>query len=266
MDSCNEIEQINESINYKHHQNQIKMKTNRIYILIALFTLIISSCSLDTIRVTNNDAVTYRTLNITDFNAIEIANSFNAYITFSDTEESIEIEANDNLHDYIIARKENNKLVVHIKNNVKIKGRETLNIYITTKSITDFSVAADSKIILQNALIKDNAKIRVTADSFFSGEVHVDHLELKAFADAKADLSGIIGLLNANLSADAQLVDYDLQVEDLKMKMAADCDANITVTNTIDIEATADCTLRYKGNATIIHQKLTADSRIKKID
>lgn len=242
------------------------MKTNRLYTLLALFTLFLSSCSVDTIRVTNDDLVTYRTVNIADYNAVEIASDFNAYITFSDTEESIEIEANDNLHDYIITRKEDNKLVVRIKNNVNIKGQETLNVYITTKSITDFSVAADSKIVLENALIENNAKIKVSADSFFSGEVHIDYLELKLSADAKADLYGNVGILNANLSADANLSDYDLQVEDLKMKMAADCDANITVTNTIDIEATADCTLRYKGDATIIYQKLTADSRIKKMD
>lgn len=242
------------------------MKTNRLYTLLVLFTLFLSSCSVDTIRVTNDDLVTYRMVNIADYNAVEIASNFNAYITFSDTEESIEIEANDNLHDYIITRKEDNKLVVRIKNNVNIKGQETLNVYITTKSITDFSVAADSKIVLENALIENNAKIKVSADSFFSGEVHVDYLELKLSADAKADLYGNVGILNANLSADANLSDYDLQVEDLKMKMAADCDANITVTNTIDIEATADCTLRYKGDATIIYQKLTADSRIKKMD
>lgn len=36
--------------------------------------------------------------------------------------------------------------------------------------------------------------------------------------------------------------------------MAADCDANLTVTNTMDIDATADCVLRYKGNSEIIQQ------------
>ncbi|WP_415867164.1 GIN domain-containing protein [Thalassobellus suaedae] len=60
--------------------------------------------------------------------------------------------------------------------------------------------------------------------------------------------------MNANLSSDAKLTDYDLVVEDLKIGMAADCDANLTVTNTMDIDATADCVLRYKGNLEIIQQ------------
>lgn len=242
------------------------MKTNRLYIVITLLALIISSCSVDTIKVTSNDVVTYRTINITDYSALEIASNFNAYITFSDTEESIEIEANDNLHDYIIATKKGDKLEVRLRNNLSIRGQETLNVYITTKSITDFSVAADSNIYLENALVEDDVKIKVTADSFFSGEIYAGYLELKVSADARADLYGNIGLLNANLSADAELTGYDLEVEGLKIKMAADCDTDVTVTNTIDIEATADCTLRYKGDATIIYQKLTADSRIKKMD
>ncbi|MFI1773716.1 GIN domain-containing protein [Thalassobellus citreus] len=242
------------------------MKTNRLLSIIAIIGLTLNSCSVDSIRVSANDTITYKNIPVSDYNAIEISNDFNAYVTFSETEESIEIEANENLQSLVVATIKNNKLTVKLKNNIHIKGSATLNVYITTNSITDFKVAADSKIYLENALVEDDVKIQVTADSFFSGEVDIYNLELKLAADAKADLYGSVSQLKTNLSADAKLSDYDLVVEDLIIDMAADCDANITVTNTIDIDATADCVLRYKGNADIIHQHLTADSRIKKMD
>ncbi|MDO5980621.1 GIN domain-containing protein [Flavivirga spongiicola] len=243
------------------------MKTNRLYITLTfLGILILSSCSVDTIHVNANDIVTYRDVNITDYSSVKIANGFTAYITFSNTEESIKVEANENLHDYIIATKKNNELIIRFKNNFKIKGKETLNVYITTKPINNFYVTADSQIYLENTLVGDNAKIKITADSFFSGEVDVDYLELKAAADANADLLGSVNALNADLSADAKLSGYDLRIKDLKIKMMADCQANITVSKTINIEAFADCTLRYKGNATIIRENLKADSRIIKVN
>ena len=243
------------------------MKTNRLYIILTLLgLLILSSCSIDTIRVNADDFVTSRDVNITDYSSVEIANGFTAYITFSDTEESIKVEANENLHDYIIATKKNNRLVIRVKNNLRIKGKETLNVYITTKSINSFIATADSQIYLENALIEDDVEIKITADSFFSGQVDIDYLDLKATADVNVDLFGSVNILKANLSADAKLSGYDLKIEDLKIKMAADCNANVTVTKTIDIEAVADCTLRYKGNATIIHENLKADSEVIKIN
>ncbi|WP_303317590.1 head GIN domain-containing protein [Flavivirga abyssicola] len=242
------------------------MKTNRLYILLILLGFIISSCSVDTIRVDADDEVIYRNVYITDYSSIEIANGFTAYITFSDTEESIRIEANENLHDHIITSKRDDELIVRLRNHLNIRGRETLNVYITTKYINNFTATADSQIYLENTLIEDNAKIKVTADSFFSGHVDANYLELKTTADSNVDLSGSVNILNTYLSADAKLSSYDLEVEDLKIKMSADCNANLTVNKTIDIEAVADCTLRYKGNATVIYESLKADSRLIRIN
>ncbi len=242
------------------------MKSNSIYTLLVAIVLLVTACSIDTIRVAPDDTITTKDVTISDFEAVEIANNFKAYITFSDTEEHVEIEANENLHKYITATIKGNRLIVRLKNHVNIKGQETLNVYITTKSITDFKVAADSNIYLENALITEDAKIKITADSFFSGEVRVDDLQLIVAADARADLNGYTKFLDANLSADAKLSDFDLEVDDLKIKMSADCNADITVNNSIDIEAFADCRLRYKGNATVVHEILKADSKIIKVD
>ncbi|MDO5971441.1 DUF2807 domain-containing protein [Flavivirga aquimarina] len=240
---------------------------NRLYVVLVFIGLLgLSSCSIDTIRVDGDDIVTSRDVDITNYSSIKIANGFTAYITFSNTEESIKVEANENLHDYIIATKNNNELIIRFKKNLIIKGKETLDVYITTKSINNFTVTADSQIYLESTLVEDNVKIKITADSFFSGDLDIDYLDLEATADASADLFGNVNILNANLSADAKLSSYDLQVNDLKMKMVADCNANITVNNTIDIEAIADCTLRYKGDATIIYENVKADSRVIKVD
>ncbi len=242
------------------------MKSTKLCVLLLALGFTLNSCSIDTIRVNADDAITYKKVNIKEYDAIEIANGFNAYVTFSDTEESIEVEANANLHKYIIATKKGNKLIVKVKNNINIRGQETLNVYIKTKSICNFSIAADSNIYLQNTLVTETAKIRIAADSYFSGKVEVSDLELTAAADARADLYGHANYLYADLSADAKLSDYELEVQDLKIRMSADCNARLTVTNTIDINAIADCTLRYKGDAAIVYKNLKADSKIIKVD
>lgn len=240
------------------------MRTTKLFSILTLLTLILVSCSVDTIVVSEDDTIKTREINYSDFSAIEISNDFNAYVTFSDTEERIEIEANDKLHKHVIAEIKDNTLIVKLKNSINIKGRETLNVYITTKNISSFSASADSKITLENILIAENVNIKLSADSDFTGEVNVNNLKLKASADTKANLLGRVNNLDANLAADSKLLNYDLEVVDLKIKMAADCDTYLTVTGTIDIDAVADCDLFYKGDATITHQHLVSDCRIIK--
>ena len=106
----------------------------------------------------------------------------------------------------------------------------------------------------------------MSADSYFTGEIDVEDLKIKAAADVRADLYGYVGYLDANLSADVRLSNYDLIVDDLKLKMVADCDANLTVNHSISIDATADCVLNYKGRAEVVYQNLKADSKIRKVD
>jgi len=240
------------------------MKTNKLFLTLTLLSLILVSCSVDTIVVSDSDTIKTRDISYSDFSAIKISNDFNAYITFSNTEERIEIEANDKLHQHIIAEIKDNTLIVKLKSNINIKGRETLNVYISTKSINNFSAAADSKIKLENALIAEDVTIKLSADSDFTGEVNVNNLNLKGAADTRTDLFGKVNNLDVNLSADSKLLNYDLEVKDLKIKMAADCKAYLTVTGTIDVDAVADCDLFYKGNATITNQRLVSDSRIIK--
>ena len=225
------------------------MKTNRTFLILALLSFILISCTVETIGITGDDTVTTKNISLSDYSEIEISNDFNAYVTFSDTEERIEIEANDKLHQHIIAKKSDNILIIKLKNNINIKGKETLNVYITTKEITRFSASADSKIILENPLIAEDVDIKLSADSDFSGEVNVEDMNLKGSAVTRIDLFGTVQNLEANLSADSKLQNYGLEVTNLKIKMTADCDAYLTVTGTIDVDAVADCDLYYKGNA-----------------
>jgi hypothetical protein len=242
------------------------MKTNSLFFILVILGWSLSCCSVESIRVNGNDYVTTKNVPISNYSAIEIATDFNAYVSFSATEESIIIEANDNLHQHIVTSYKDNTLTVRVKNNINIKGAKTLNVYIKTKSITSFKASADAHITLYDPLISNNAKIQLSADSFFTGELDVNYLEYSGFADTRANLYGKVNFLNANLSADSKISDYGLEINDLKIKMAADCKAYLTVTGTIDVDAVADCTLHYKGDATIVKQHLAADSRIKKED
>ena len=240
------------------------MKTNKI-IRLSLIALIVTltSCSVDTIRISSNDPITYRTVNAEDYSEIEISNDIEAYITFSDTEESIEIEANNDLHEYIIVSIDNDVLSIKMKGNINIKGNATHNVYIKTNAIKSFKASSDSKIYLENTLTENNVKISTTSDAFFTGEIDVNFLEVNASSDANVDLYGYADTINVHIASDAKLGDYDLEVNHLEMNMSSDAKAYLTVTETIDIKGSSDAILYYKGDAVITDVDLSSDAKVR---
>lgn len=271
----------------------------RIFIAVAIGVLA-SSCSYETIRV--SDEVSTREYDFDNITALSVATDFKAYVTFSETEERVSIKANDNLLDKISIYQEGERLVVKLKNRINIRGQETLQLYITMAEITDFDASSDAAIYLDDPLNAGEVRIDLSSDAYFEGNITASDFELRASSDSAADLyidapttymslsSGaqvngeidtqnatfkltsdstidIVGntnSLNATLSSDSKLSDYGLQVEDLEISLSSDSDAYLTVTNTIDVTASSDARLFYKGNAEIVRQVLSSDGRVIK--
>ncbi|GAA3581779.1 GIN domain-containing protein [Snuella lapsa] len=243
------------------------MTSNSKYIMLCFLTLIVNACSIDTVNVQGSDVITTKSLNVSDFSHLEVNGNFNVYVKFSQTETSIDIEANSNLHKYITTVVENDKLNIRVQNNIFVDDNSTLNIYITTKALTDFKAVGSSNIYLQSPLVTDNAKIKLLGDCLFLGELAINNtLQIDASSDSTVDLLGNVNILEADLVANTKLLNYNLQVEHLKLKMFADCMANITVNSSISIEAMVDCILYYKGNATILDNDLSINSKLIKVD
>jgi hypothetical protein len=263
-------------------------------------TLLISSCTHETIRVSDEvSIIDYDYQNVT---ALTVATDFKAYVTFSDTEESVRIKANTNLFEKMRVYQEGERLTVKLKNNVSIKGKETLELFVTMPEIRDYKASSDAAIFLNTPLNAKNVAINLSSDAYFEGDITADNFELRASSDSKAmvylkatdaymnlssgadldgesdvekaiiklssdavvDLIGAIGNLEATLSSDSDLKDYGLQVKDLKISLSSDSDSYLSVSNTIDVTANSDSRLFYKGDAEIVRQILSSDGKVIK--
>ena len=130
------------------------MKNFPIVLVLACLVMVMTSCEKDPILTTiePSEKITTVEKDLNNFNAIEVAGDFEVLLTFSATEESVEVEANENLQDLIIIEKSGKTLEIRLKNNTNIKGNETTKIHITTQEIIDFKVAGDATIELTNTL------------------------------------------------------------------------------------------------------------------
>lgn len=270
-------------------------------IAIALFLgFTVTSCVQESIWV--SEEVSTRDYDFTGIRALQVSSDFRAYITFSDTEEKVSIKANDNLFRRIDAYMEGSKLVVKLENNVRVRGKETMELYVTTKNISQFKASADAAIFMESPINTNTVSIELSSDAYFEGDITAGDLELhmasdseaemyldvqdayldlssssrlqgeskikdakiRLASDAEVDMVGTIESLDAIMSSDSELKDYGLEVLDLRIDLTSDSDAFLTVTGTIDVTANSDSRLYYKGDAEIIRQVLSSDGKVIK--
>ncbi len=277
------------------------MKTTFKHAIIALaMGLMMTSCVQETVWV--SDEVSTRSYDFEQITALQVATDFNAYVTFSETEDRVEIEANDNLFNKMDVFMEGNKLVVKLENNIRVKGRETLNLYITTKNISWFRATSDAAIFLESPLnassvyidlssdghfigdiVSDDFELRAESDSdaelylettnayfdlssnaYLDGEATIDNAKVRLSSDAAVDLLGDVDYMDAVVSSDAELKGYGLHVNDLEVELSSDGEAYLTVFETIDVMASSDGRLYYKGDADIVRQVLSSGGKVIK--
>ncbi len=237
------------------------MKTKSLIIALTLVVTIFTSCDHDNIRAEGE--VTSLDYSIPEYSTLKVSDAFNVYVSFSDTEESIRIDANDNLHDKIVVKRDGDKLIIRLKTFTNVRGNATLNAYISTKNIESFDLGGASRVILENEWNVSKANIELSGASDFTGEIAADRLNLDMSGASNVDLFGVVSIVDADLSGSSDIKDYDLEIQNLRIDLSGASEAFLSVSESIDIEASGASTLNYKGDASITHKDLSGASEIK---
>lgn len=241
------------------------MKVQTIIIALITITLAISSCTKD--QVSPSDHITKVTKHFDDYNKLDISGPFEVFVTYSEFEESIEIEANDNLHEYILVERNGNTLHIQMKNNTQILGsNEVLKAYVTTKYIDEYEAAGLSKIKLQTPAKTSTMEIRLSGLCTLQGEIETDKMISRLSGNSKLMVTGAANKLDANVTGASEIEHFDFEVNDVDLDLSGSSNASITANGEIKVKATGNSTFYYKGDGIVVKQTLTGNSTIEKVN
>ena len=241
------------------------MKTKTILLAMFAMGILFTSCKKDE-DVTPSNNVTTVNKTISGYSELNVSDPFKVYVTFSDTEEKIQVEANSNLHQYITVKKQNNQLVIYIDNDVDINGSSTLNVYITTKQLDAFYGTGASSFQLQNELSGNNLLIELTGASFFTGTVYVNQLNSELTGASGLTLAGNSNSFNIDATGASNMTNYDFVTNYFTADFEGASNVYLTVQQELDVTATGASNVYYKGNGVIVNQSLSGGSQIIKMD
>lgn len=237
------------------------MKSKVILGLLAI-ALILTSCENDSIRASGE--VTSRDFTFSGYNALKVEGAFEVFVRFSDTDESVRIEANDNLQDRLVVRVNGSTLEIRPENNLSIRGNATLRAFITTSNLMDINLSGASTLTFEDEWAVNNGSLRLSGASNLHGEVTATQLEVRASGASDVDLFGTAEALNVDLSGSSGLKDFDLQVQRLNIDLSGSSDAYLSINESIEIDASGSSSLNYRGNPEILRQNLSGSSELNR--
>jgi hypothetical protein len=243
------------------------MKTRMLLLSLLTVVSIFTSCKKDQIEIIPSSNVSSVEKSVSIDNKLEVSGPFRVHLTFSTTEESVIIEANDNLHRYIDVENKNGWLKVRLRNNLNFNSRHgVLNVYITTSKINEYQIQGAASVFLENELYAANTNIDLDGACFFSGTLYSNNLYADLSGASKLELSGSTMLLDVKGEGACAVKNYGFEVAQLDADLNGASEVYVSVSESLKVRANGGSNVYYKGNGVIRSQDLSGGSSIKKMD
>ena len=242
------------------------MKTKVILLAILSLGFIFTSCEKDDFDVVPSTKVTTTSFSASNISQLDVSDVFNVYVNFSATEESVQVEANENLHSLIEMSQSGNKLIIDLQKNTSISGTPVLNVYIKTASMNQVTAEGAAKVEFQNQLTGNYLDMELTGASTFRGSVSVDELVAKLDGAGKMEISGSSNSFDINADGASEMSDFNFATNTLNANLDGGCNISLTVNQKLNVKATGASNVYYKGNGVIESQNLSGASKIMKMD
>lgn len=159
---------------------------------------------------------------------------------------SITVEADENLHEYIITEIKDGTL--HVYTDANIREAEMKRVHVTMKEINRVSSSSAGDVLGLTPIKTDNLKLSASSAGDIKLEVYSQALDLNVSSAGDITLSGEVNMLDANLSSAGDLNAYNLKTREADVTASSSGDADVYVTEKLRARASSAGDVNYKGD------------------
>ena len=221
------------------------MKTLKLLSLILIVS--ITSCTYAQYKpkVTGSGNVVTKDRKAEYFNSIKVSSGIDVYITQGSTE-SIKLEADDNLHEYIMTEVIGGTLKIYTEANIR-KAKAKI-VYVTIKDVESLSVSSAGDIVGKNTIKTDELDLSASSAGDIKLSIDVKSLRCNISSAGDITLEGTADELEADLSSAGDLKAYELTTKIADVSTSSAGDAKITVTEKLTARTSSAGDIHYQGN------------------
>ena len=217
------------------------------YFMVTILCLVITTSVHGQMRRTvyGNNHVIKKEREAGNFTGLKVSSGIDVYLKQTD-DESIIVETDENLHEYIITEIRNGILNIYTEAN--IREAEKKAVYVTMKDINSLSTTSAGDIIGETPVRTQNLEISASSAGDIKLEVYAREIVARISSSGDVTLTGESDILNANLSSAGDLNAYGLEVRDADVSASSAGDADISVSERLMARASSAGDINYRGN------------------
>ncbi len=216
-------------------------------LLIGALILGITACADAQMRRTvyGNKDVVKKERTAGNFTGIKVSTGIDVYLKQTDNE-SIVVEADENLHEYI--KTEIRDGVLNVYTDANIRTAERKRVYVTMENIRSIKTTSAGDVIGETPVKSDQLELSASSAGNINLEVYAKVIEADISSSGDITLNGTADRLNVNLSSAGDLNAYDLEAREADVSASSAGDADVSVTERLTAKASSAGDINYKGN------------------
>lgn len=217
-------------------------------LIIVLFSLVLTGCQV----VSGSGDVVVEERYLPDFDGVSLSGIGEVTLIQAD-EQSVLIEAEDNIMPYITTEVRRDVLYIGIEDGVAIQNNEPLKFAVTAPEITSFDVSGSGTIIAENV---DTDKLSVEVSG--SGEIGIEDVETEFLAIRISGSGDVMAQGEAtdqvvNITGSGSYAAPDLASDDIEIRVSGSGEAMVWATDTLSVDISGAGKVAYQGQPQVNH-------------
>jgi hypothetical protein len=211
-----------------------------------LFLLVfgVSSCMFDGVK-GNGNVITKKRKISDDFIRIKASRGLEVYITKS-RNVSLEVEADENLHELIETEVRDGTLVITSSKNIWEASAK--KIHLSIDQINEIDVSSGAEIYSENTFSSERLSLDMSSGSQVKMDLKVEELSCSSSSGAGAKLTGRAEHFTVSSSSGSDIKAYGLATRSCVADVSSGANIKVHVTESIRASASSGGNIKYKGN------------------
>lgn len=177
-------------------KTQINLRSVMVIFLMAMFSLSLSA------QIRGNENVIKKSRNVSTFHSVIIEDGIDAYLQ-QGSSQSLEIEADENLHEYLITEVNGNVLKIYFDR--QVWNRKASKAYITFVDLKLLNVSGGGDVMSSGNIKVGDIEIRVSGGGDLDFGLEATRLDCAVSGGGDADISAKAGSVVMNISGGGDL-------------------------------------------------------------
>ena len=223
-------------------------KLNTIFLLTLLLALM-SGCVVNIQdSISGNGHVTKQKRDVTEFTGIKVGSGIDVYLTQGEPQ-SVEVEADENLLDWIRTEVNGNVLQVYTDKNIRMA--RTKKVMITCKTLDRIDISSAGDVNGTNKFTLDKLDIQMSSAGDLKLELEANEIDISISSAGNVNLKGKTKILKADLSSAGDLNAFDLEATEGDISVSSAGNARVFVTGEASFRSSSAGDIDYRGEPKI---------------